>query len=269
MNGSGDRTVPVRVDPAGPLRQISCFRSRGAVRRPPGLRCQDRRGDLHHRRRHPLDRLHRARRRGARSHARRRDDKLDISSRVSGIRGRAAPGSTRDDGNAGRDSTLKAAFDTYHTEARLGTTSDRRLEAQQTVTRELEKLAAVTSASVLAILDDRQPRVRQRGKRPAAVGGERAGHAVGARIHDVSDGGRGSRRGIPRVGCSTATRRSRRRHAGAWHEPRQRLRRDPRRPLARGHRDHRQRRSRRTRTVPENVTRDLVANEENFTRRPN
>jgi putative nucleotidyltransferase with HDIG domain len=50
--------------------------------------------------------------------------------------------------------TLKAAFDTYNTEARLGTSDDRRLEAaHQTVTRELEKLAAVTSASVLAILD--------------------------------------------------------------------------------------------------------------------
>ena len=48
--------------------------------------------------------------------------------------------------------TLKAAFDTYVTEARLGS-SDDRLQAQQTVTRELEKLASVTSASVLAILD--------------------------------------------------------------------------------------------------------------------
>jgi putative nucleotidyltransferase with HDIG domain len=49
--------------------------------------------------------------------------------------------------------TLKAAFDTYITEARLGS-SDDRLQAQQTVTRELEKLAAVTSVSVLAILDN-------------------------------------------------------------------------------------------------------------------
>jgi putative nucleotidyltransferase with HDIG domain len=49
--------------------------------------------------------------------------------------------------------TLKAAFDTYTTEARLASNDERRLEAQQTVTRELEKLAAVTSASVLAILD--------------------------------------------------------------------------------------------------------------------
>ena len=49
--------------------------------------------------------------------------------------------------------TLKAAFDTYTTEARLAANDERRLEAQQTVTRELEKLAAVTSASVLAILD--------------------------------------------------------------------------------------------------------------------
>jgi putative nucleotidyltransferase with HDIG domain len=48
--------------------------------------------------------------------------------------------------------TLKAAFDTYVTEARHGS-SDDRLQAQQTVTRELEKLATVTSASVLAILD--------------------------------------------------------------------------------------------------------------------
>src|SRR5687767_12447989 len=50
--------------------------------------------------------------------------------------------------------TLKAAFDTYNTEARLGTSDDRRLgAARETVTRELEKLAAVASASVLAILD--------------------------------------------------------------------------------------------------------------------
>jgi putative nucleotidyltransferase with HDIG domain len=49
--------------------------------------------------------------------------------------------------------TLKAAFDTYTTEARLASNYEQRLEAQQTVTRELEKLAAVTSASVLAILD--------------------------------------------------------------------------------------------------------------------
>ena len=50
--------------------------------------------------------------------------------------------------------TLKAAFDTYNTEARLGTSDDRRLEAaRETVTRELEKLAAVASASVLAIID--------------------------------------------------------------------------------------------------------------------
>jgi len=37
--------------------------------------------------------------------------------------------------------TLKAAFDTYTTEARLASNYERRLEAQQTVTRELEKLA--------------------------------------------------------------------------------------------------------------------------------
>jgi hypothetical protein len=49
--------------------------------------------------------------------------------------------------------TLKAAFDTYTTESRLASSYEQRLEAQQTVTRELEKLAAVTSASVLAILD--------------------------------------------------------------------------------------------------------------------
>ena len=49
--------------------------------------------------------------------------------------------------------TLKAAFDTYTTEARLASNYEQRLEAQQTVTRELEKLAAATSASVLAILD--------------------------------------------------------------------------------------------------------------------
>jgi hypothetical protein len=49
--------------------------------------------------------------------------------------------------------TLKAAFDTYTTEARLAASHERRLAAQQTVTRELEKLAMATAASVLAILD--------------------------------------------------------------------------------------------------------------------
>ena len=91
-------------------------------------------------------------------------------------------------------------FDTYHTEARLGTTSDRRLEAQQTVTRELEKLAAVTSASVLAILDT-DSRVSPVPAAPGSRLRERKGDAVGARIHDVSRGGRGRRRGVPRVGA--------------------------------------------------------------------
>jgi putative nucleotidyltransferase with HDIG domain len=49
--------------------------------------------------------------------------------------------------------TLKAAFDTYTTEARFAANQEQRLEAQQTVTRELEKLAALTSSNVLAILD--------------------------------------------------------------------------------------------------------------------
>ncbi len=83
--------------------------------------------------------------------------------------------------------TLKAAFDTYNTEARLGPSDDRRLEAaHQTVTRELEKLAAVTSASVLAILDTE-------GRVFASAGSARQQWAVnekvmlyGARTHDVS-----------------------------------------------------------------------------------
>jgi putative nucleotidyltransferase with HDIG domain len=82
-------------------------------------------------------------------------DKLDISSRVfSAFETRRAKDQLATTATLAETPTLKAAFDTYHTEARLGTTSDRRLEAQQTVTRELEKLAAVTSASVLAVLDD-------------------------------------------------------------------------------------------------------------------
>jgi putative nucleotidyltransferase with HDIG domain len=81
-------------------------------------------------------------------------DKLDISSRVfTAFETRRAKDQLATTATLAETPTLKAAFDTYHTEARLGTTSDRRLEAQQTVTRELEKLAAVTSASVLAILD--------------------------------------------------------------------------------------------------------------------
>jgi putative nucleotidyltransferase with HDIG domain len=82
-------------------------------------------------------------------------DKLEISSRVF-----AAFEKQRDKDQLATTATLaetptlKAAFDTYHTEARLGSSTEQRLEAQQTVTRELEKLAAVTSASVLAILDN-------------------------------------------------------------------------------------------------------------------
>ena len=82
-------------------------------------------------------------------------DKLEISSRVfHAFETRRERDQLATTATLAETPTLKAAFDTYHTEARLGTTSDRRLEAQQTVTRELEKLAAVTSASVLAVLDD-------------------------------------------------------------------------------------------------------------------
>ena len=90
--------------------------------------------------------------------------------------------------------TLKAAFDTYTTEARLASNDDRRLEAQQTVTRELEKLAAVTSASVLAILDAESRVFASAGSAAAALAGER--DASGSRIvasGDISDR-RGHRR---------------------------------------------------------------------------
>jgi len=49
--------------------------------------------------------------------------------------------------------TLKAALDTYFTEARIGPAPGHEIELRRTVTRELEKLAALTSANVLAILD--------------------------------------------------------------------------------------------------------------------
>jgi putative nucleotidyltransferase with HDIG domain len=81
-------------------------------------------------------------------------DKLDISSRVF-----AAFEARRDKDQLATTATLaetpalKAAYDTYKTEARLGLDNERRLELQQTVTRELEKLAAVSAVSVLAILD--------------------------------------------------------------------------------------------------------------------
>ena len=96
--------------------------------------------------------------------------------------------------------TLKAAFDTYTTEARLASNDERRLEAQQTVTRELEKLAAVTSASVLAILDA-ESRVfasagTSRQRWPANETREALESSVG---HDVSDRRRHRRRRVPRL----------------------------------------------------------------------
>jgi putative nucleotidyltransferase with HDIG domain len=82
-------------------------------------------------------------------------DKLKISARVfTAFEARRDKDQLATTATLAETPTLKAAFDTYHTGARLGTSGDRRLEAQQTVTRELEKLAAVTSASVLAVLDD-------------------------------------------------------------------------------------------------------------------
>ena len=49
--------------------------------------------------------------------------------------------------------TLKAALDTYFTELRLTSAREKQIELRQTVTKELEKLAAVTSTNVLAVLD--------------------------------------------------------------------------------------------------------------------
>jgi putative nucleotidyltransferase with HDIG domain len=79
--------------------------------------------------------------------------KLEISSRVfTAFEARRDKDQLATTATLAENPTLKAAFDTYNTEARLGS-GQQRHEAQQTVTRELEKLAAVTSASVLAILD--------------------------------------------------------------------------------------------------------------------
>ena len=81
-------------------------------------------------------------------------DKLEISSRVfAAFEARRDKDQLATAATLAETPTLKAAFDTYHTEARFASGTEQRLEAQQTVTRELEKLAAVTSASVLAILD--------------------------------------------------------------------------------------------------------------------
>jgi len=81
-------------------------------------------------------------------------DKLEISSRVfAAFEARRDKDQLATTATLAETPTLKAAFDTYHTEARLASGTEQRLEAQQTVTRELEKLAGVTSASVLAILD--------------------------------------------------------------------------------------------------------------------
>ena len=82
-------------------------------------------------------------------------DKLEISSRVfKAFEERREQDQLATTATLAETPTLKAAFDTYNTEARLGTSDPRRLEvAHETVTRELEKLAAVTSVNVLAILD--------------------------------------------------------------------------------------------------------------------
>jgi hypothetical protein len=81
-------------------------------------------------------------------------DKLEISSRVfTAFEARRDKDQLATTATLAETPTLKAAFDTYNTEARLGSNDARRLEAaHETVTRELEKLAAVTSVSVLAIL---------------------------------------------------------------------------------------------------------------------
>jgi putative nucleotidyltransferase with HDIG domain len=81
-------------------------------------------------------------------------DKLEISSRVfADFEARRNKDQLATTATLAETPTLKAAFDAYNTEARLGVSSEQRLDLQQTVTRELEKLAAVTTASVLAVLD--------------------------------------------------------------------------------------------------------------------
>jgi putative nucleotidyltransferase with HDIG domain len=81
--------------------------------------------------------------------------KLEISSRVfTAFEARRAQDERVTTATLAENPALKAAFDTYTTDARFGTDrAQRRLDAQQTVTKELDKLAALTSASVLAILD--------------------------------------------------------------------------------------------------------------------
>jgi putative nucleotidyltransferase with HDIG domain len=80
--------------------------------------------------------------------------KLDVSSRVfAAFEERRDKDQLATTATLAENPTLKAAFDTYVTETRLGAGHEQREALQQTVLRELEKLAAVTSASVLAILD--------------------------------------------------------------------------------------------------------------------
>jgi putative nucleotidyltransferase with HDIG domain len=80
--------------------------------------------------------------------------KLELSSRVfTAFEARREKDQLATIATLAENPTLKSALDTYFTETRLGSAREHESEARQTVTRELEKLAAVTSANVLAILD--------------------------------------------------------------------------------------------------------------------
>jgi putative nucleotidyltransferase with HDIG domain len=80
--------------------------------------------------------------------------KLEVSSRVfTAFEARREQDQQATTATLAENPTLKAALDTYFTERHLGSAGEQEAEARRTVTVELEKLATVTSANVLAILD--------------------------------------------------------------------------------------------------------------------
>jgi putative nucleotidyltransferase with HDIG domain len=80
--------------------------------------------------------------------------KLEVSSRVfTAFEARREQDQQATTATLAENPTLKAALDTYFTERHLGSAGEQEAEARRTVTVELEKLATVTSANVLAILN--------------------------------------------------------------------------------------------------------------------
>ena len=81
--------------------------------------------------------------------------KLELSSRVfTAFEARREQDQLATVATLAENPTLKSALDTYFEETRLGSPREQEIELRRTVTRELEKLAAVTSVNVLAILDN-------------------------------------------------------------------------------------------------------------------